>query len=275
MLWHRKPGLAAVIVGHDPASQAYVDAKAGWPRIVLESPRNQRLARNPLLSPRRRRLSRTVQSWCLSIRMEAAHCIEAVEEALARYGEPLASIWTTDRGLPPSRRRLFEECGDRHFDGGKGAWRDKFFVERFWGAMKLEEFHLNPLQENLVEARVGTCQYLTFNNGRRPRAAFDRQPPDLVRLQCAGIDDGGGIFGGGEVHCAKRPILLRQTEGPSGSPLRDAAIFMAPDGIAPAMAFLGPLDHILLVDFYAKAGALGNADETIGVVEHLLVGDIV
>ena len=40
--------------------------------------------------------SRKVLSWRLSITMEAAFCIEAVEEALARYGKP--DIFNTDQG---------------------------------------------------------------------------------------------------------------------------------------------------------------------------------
>lgn len=39
-------------------------------------------------------ISRRVFSWRLSITMEAAFCIEAVEEALARYGKP--EIFNTD-----------------------------------------------------------------------------------------------------------------------------------------------------------------------------------
>jgi len=40
--------------------------------------------------------SRRVLSWRLSITMEADFCIEAVEEALARYGKP--DIFNTDQG---------------------------------------------------------------------------------------------------------------------------------------------------------------------------------
>jgi len=39
--------------------------------------------------------SRRVPAWQLSIALEAAFCIEALEEALARYGRP--EIFNTDR----------------------------------------------------------------------------------------------------------------------------------------------------------------------------------
>ena len=41
-------------------------------------------------------LSRRVLAWRLSITMEAALCVEALEEALARYGRP--EIFNTDQG---------------------------------------------------------------------------------------------------------------------------------------------------------------------------------
>lgn len=40
--------------------------------------------------------SRRVLSWRLSITLETAFCIEAVEEALSRYGKP--DIFNTDQG---------------------------------------------------------------------------------------------------------------------------------------------------------------------------------
>ena len=40
--------------------------------------------------------SRRVLSWRVSITMEAAFCIEALEEALARHGNP--QIFNTDQG---------------------------------------------------------------------------------------------------------------------------------------------------------------------------------
>ena len=46
--------------------------------------------------------SRKVLSWRLSITMEAAFCIEAVEEALARHGRPEIFNTDRDRSSPPS-----------------------------------------------------------------------------------------------------------------------------------------------------------------------------
>jgi putative transposase len=41
--------------------------------------------------------SRRVLSWRVSITMEAAFCVETLEDALARHGKP--DIFNTDQGL--------------------------------------------------------------------------------------------------------------------------------------------------------------------------------
>ncbi len=107
--------------------------------------------------------SQRVLSWRLSITMKAAFCIEAVEEALARYGKP--DIFNTDQGSQFTSM------------DGKGAWRDNVFVERLWRSIKYEEIYLHAYK-TVSEARVGIGRYLTFYNSRRPHSFLDRQTPD-------------------------------------------------------------------------------------------------
>jgi putative transposase len=75
--------------------------------------------------------SRRVLAWKLSITLEVEFCIEAVEEALARYGKP--EIFNTDQGSQftsgPFTRLLLENKIAISMDG-KAAWRDNVFVER-------------------------------------------------------------------------------------------------------------------------------------------------
>lgn len=60
--------------------------------------------------------SRKVLSWRLSITMDAAFCIEAVEEALARYSKP--AIFNTDQAIHVHRLHGgAEESGNRYLDG--------------------------------------------------------------------------------------------------------------------------------------------------------------
>ena len=84
--------------------------------------------------------TRRVLSWRLSITMTVDFCIEAVEEAIARYGTP--EIFNTDQGSPFTRRAfvgLLTEHGIRISTDGKGCWRDNVFVERLWKRVKYEE----------------------------------------------------------------------------------------------------------------------------------------
>ena len=75
--------------------------------------------------------------------MDAAFCIDAVEEALARYGKP--DIFNTDQGSQFTSLDLSGLLA-RHDIAismdGKGAWRDNIFVERLWRSVKYEEVYL-------------------------------------------------------------------------------------------------------------------------------------
>jgi putative transposase len=77
--------------------------------------------------------SRKVLSWRLSITLEADFCIEAVEEAIRRYGKP--EIFNTDQGSQFTSI-AFTELLTRHEIAismdGKATWQDNVFVERLW-----------------------------------------------------------------------------------------------------------------------------------------------
>ncbi|MEN3144817.1 IS3 family transposase [Ochrobactrum sp. WV_118_8] len=122
--------------------------------------------------------SRKVLSWRLSITMEAAFCIEAVEEALARYGRP--DIFNTDQGSQFTSMdftTVLKKAEIAISMDGKGAWRDNVFVERLWRSIKYEEVYLHAYK-TVSEARAGIGRYLTFYNSRRPHSSLDRQTPD-------------------------------------------------------------------------------------------------
>ncbi|MDZ7927279.1 MAG: IS3 family transposase [Agrobacterium sp.] len=122
--------------------------------------------------------SRRVLSWRLSITMEAAFCIEAVEEALARYGKP--DIFNTDQGSQFTSMdftAVLKKAEIAISMDGKGAWRDNVFVERLWRSIKYEEVYLHAYK-TVSEARIGIGRYLTFYNSRRPHSSLDRQTPD-------------------------------------------------------------------------------------------------
>ena len=122
--------------------------------------------------------SRRVLSWRLSITMEAAFCVEALEEALARHGKP--EIFNTDQGSQFTSQEftgVLLKAGVAISMDGKGAWRDNVFVERLWRSIKYEEVYLQGY-DSVGEARASIGRYLTLYNGRRPHSSLDRQTPD-------------------------------------------------------------------------------------------------
>ena len=122
--------------------------------------------------------SRRVLSWRVSITMEAAFCVEALEDALARHGKP--EIFNTDQGSQftgVAFTGVLLENGIAISMDGKGAWRDNVFVERLWRSVKYEEVYLRAY-DNVSEARASIGRYLDFYNRRRPHSSLDGNTPD-------------------------------------------------------------------------------------------------
>jgi putative transposase len=124
--------------------------------------------------------SRRILAWRISNSLAADFCVEALEEAIARYGAP--EIFNSDQGSQFTAA-AFVELLHRHririSMDGRGAWRDNVFVERLWKSIKYEEVYLHAY-ESVSEARAGIGRYVTFYNTRRPHTALDRRTPDAV-----------------------------------------------------------------------------------------------
>ena len=122
--------------------------------------------------------SRRVLSWRLSITMEAAFCVETLEDALSRHGKP--DIFNTDQGSQftgAAFTGVLIKNGIAISMDGKGAWRDNVFVERLWRSVKYEEVYLHAY-DSVGEARNSIGRYLDFYNGRRPHSSLDGATPD-------------------------------------------------------------------------------------------------
>ncbi len=122
--------------------------------------------------------SRRVLSWRVSITMEAAFCIETLEDALARHGKP--EVFNTDQGSQftgAAFTGVLASNGIAISMDGKGAWRDNVFVERLWRSVKYEEVYLRAY-DSVSEARASIGRYLDFYNGRRPHSSLDGTTPD-------------------------------------------------------------------------------------------------
>jgi putative transposase len=122
--------------------------------------------------------SRRVLAWRLSITLEVEFCLDAVEEALARYGRP--KIFNTDQGSQFTSTAftglLLENAIAISMDG-RGSWRDNVFVERLWRSVKYEEVYLRAY-DSVGEARASLGRYLHFYNRKRPHSSLAARTPD-------------------------------------------------------------------------------------------------
>jgi putative transposase len=124
--------------------------------------------------------TRRVLAWRVSISLDAAFCIEALEEALARYGKP--AIFNSDQGSQFTSTAftavLHREKIAISMDG-KGCWRDNVFVERLWRSVKYEEVYLHAYA-SVPEARAGIGRYFGFYNTVRPHSSLGCRTPDQI-----------------------------------------------------------------------------------------------
>jgi len=124
--------------------------------------------------------SRRVLGWRLSNTLDASFCIEALEEALRRYGAP--DIFNTDQGSQFTSERftgLLTAHGVRISMDGRGRWMDNVFIERLWRSVKHEEVYLIGY-ESIPEARRELTAYFNFYNLRRHHQGLEDRTPDEV-----------------------------------------------------------------------------------------------
>lgn len=122
--------------------------------------------------------SRRVLAHRVSISMDTAFCLEALEEAFARHGQP--EIFNTDQGSQFTSLAFTQALKDRGVAismDGRGAWRDNVFVERLWRTIKYEEVYLRAY-DSASDARQRLARYIDFYNARRPHSALGAKTPD-------------------------------------------------------------------------------------------------
>jgi len=122
--------------------------------------------------------SRRVLSWRVSISLSTDFCIEALQEAVDRYGTP--EIFNTDQGSQFTSLEFTEVLKAHNIAismDGKGCWRDNVFVERLWKSIKYEEIYLHAYN-SVSDARAGIGDYLSFYNQRRPHTEHSGDTPD-------------------------------------------------------------------------------------------------
>jgi putative transposase len=113
----------------------------------------------------------------VSISMDASFCMEALQEAFSKYGQP--EIFNSDQGSQFTSEEFTEALNERGVAismDGKGAWRDNIFVERFWRSIKYEEIYLHAC-DSVSQAKAGISRYIDFYNAQRPHSSLDKQTP--------------------------------------------------------------------------------------------------
>ena len=129
--------------------------------------------------------SRRVLSWRVSKTLDTAFCIDALEEALQRFGPP--QIFNTDQGARFTSEAFTDVLkghGVQISMDRKGRWVDNVFVERLWRSVKYENVYVHAY-ETPAALRAGLAQYFAFCNTRRRHSALDRRTPDTVYFEQA------------------------------------------------------------------------------------------
>jgi len=124
--------------------------------------------------------TRKVLSFRLSNTPTADACVEAIKEAIHKYGRP--EIMNTDQGSQFTSSAfigLLLQNDIRISMDGKGSWRDNIFIERLWRTVKYEEVYLYAY-ETVIDAKNALKRYFYFYNQRRPHSALDGKTPDMA-----------------------------------------------------------------------------------------------
>ncbi len=124
--------------------------------------------------------SRRVLAWRVSVTMDVEFIMDALEEALEKYGCP--GIMNTDQGSQYTSDRFIQALKDRDIQismDGKGAWRDNILVERLWRSVKYEDIYLHAYATP-TDVKHGLKRYFEFYNTRRPHRAHTGQTSDTA-----------------------------------------------------------------------------------------------
>ncbi len=129
--------------------------------------------------------SRRVLAWRTSNTLTADFCVEALHEALARYGTP--EIFNTDQGsqfTSADFTDVLKDAGVRISMDGKGRWVDNVFVERLWRSVKYEEVYLHAYG-SIAEANRRLASYFDFYNRIRSHQSLNAMTPDAAYFAAA------------------------------------------------------------------------------------------
>ncbi len=121
--------------------------------------------------------TRRVLAWRLSNTLDARFCVEALTEALDRYGRP--RIFNTDQGSQFTSlafTAVLQDAGVAISMDGRGRCMDNIFIERLWRSLKYEAVYLHELTDGFAAQRA-IAKWLDFYNTERPHSALAGSTP--------------------------------------------------------------------------------------------------
>jgi len=124
--------------------------------------------------------SRFVLAWRLSTTLDTRFCREALEEALAKYGQP--EVFNTDQGCQFTSEEFTNVLLSRGIQismDGKGRALDNVFVERLWRTVKQEDIYLKGYS-TVSECKEGLERYFQRYNTIREHQSLDYNYPEEV-----------------------------------------------------------------------------------------------
>jgi putative transposase len=124
--------------------------------------------------------SRKILSWKLSNSLDVSFCIDAVNEAISKYGKP--DIFNSDQGSQYTSddfTSLLKNKGIKISMDGKGRALDNIYIERFWRSLKYENIYLNSYS-TVAEMKDGIDKYINFFNTERIHQGLEYKTPDEI-----------------------------------------------------------------------------------------------
>ena len=124
--------------------------------------------------------SRKILSWRLSNTMESHFCVQALQEALSRYGRP--DIFNTDQGSQFTSKDFTGALKEHQVKismDGRRRCQDNIFIERLWWTIKYQYLYLHSF-ENGLALRSGLAEWISGYNQLRGHSSLDDRTPDEV-----------------------------------------------------------------------------------------------
>ena len=122
--------------------------------------------------------SRRLLSWRLSNSLEADFCVEALQQAIEKYGCP--SIFNTDQGSQFTSTDWIDELKANDIKismDGKGRWMDNVFIERLWRSLKYECVYLNAF-DDMKDAKEKLNDWIEYYNHERHHSSLNDRTPN-------------------------------------------------------------------------------------------------